>query len=81
MASSERLVMDVAHLAVDGVDHTDRVFRGRCKLSDTRKGVRNAIEESQELLTEIDAVLAKGRKVLIESHYRGTPKKSGGTLS
>jgi hypothetical protein len=75
MASSERLIMDVAQLAADGIDHTDRVFRARCELSDARAGVRLAVAESRELLTEIDAILAKGGKALIEAYYRA-PRKN-----
>jgi hypothetical protein len=70
MASSERLILDVAEMAADGLNHTDRVFRGRFELSDARAGARDAIATSHVLLTEIDTVLANGSKVLIESYYR-----------
>jgi hypothetical protein len=70
MAGSERLIMAVAQLAADGVDHTDRVFRARCELSDARTGARLAVAQSQQLLAEIDAILAKGDKTLIEAYYK-----------
>jgi hypothetical protein len=75
MARSERLAGDVAQMAADGVDHTDRVFRWRFEVSGARTGALNAITESQELLVEVDAVLAKGAGVLIEPYYRGGRKK------
>lgn len=75
MAKLEHLITGVAQLAADGADHTDRVFRARFELSDARAGARTAITESQELLAEIDAVLAKGGQTLIESYYRAPRKK------
>jgi hypothetical protein len=70
MATSERILMDVAQLAADAVNHTDRVFRGRFELSDARANARIAVTESRELLAEIDTILAKGGKTLIEAYYR-----------
>jgi hypothetical protein len=58
-----------AQYASDGAAHTDRIFRGRSDVYGAVETARMALFEAQGLMAEIDAMLAKGGKALIQEYY------------
>jgi hypothetical protein len=50
--------------------HTDRMFCVRAEIRETIAATHVTLAQSQHLLGEADAILAKGCKALIQSYYR-----------
>jgi hypothetical protein len=61
---------DLKQLRTDFVDNIDRMRRARAEHSDAMEATRDSITQSRALLTEVDAMLAKGEKAFIEEYYR-----------
>jgi hypothetical protein len=58
----------------DVTDHTDRVFRACFGHADNVAAMRNSLFQSRALMVEVDAMLAKGDKALIEEYYSAAKK-------
>jgi hypothetical protein len=62
--------LDLEQLRADLAGTTDRMRRARANHSDAMAAAHNSLTQSRELLTEADALLAKGDNAFIEEYYR-----------